>query len=78
MPKLRVSDKELLDREFRGARKLQMERHDIDKPTLAEYLNITERTLRYKWDNPDMFTCRELRQLFKVLKFDANQKSSVM
>ena len=79
MPKLKISEQEQKDRAFVGLLKLKMELEGYSRQQdLAERLNINRSTLSCKINNPDTFTRRELRRLFQVLKFTAEEKARVI
>ena len=78
MPKLKETDREKRDKLFRGLCLKNMEIHGVKKPDLAEWLNITPRAFRYKFNEPDRFTRKELSAIFCILRFSAEEKSLVI
>jgi hypothetical protein len=47
--------------------------HGYTKPNLAVLLSMSTASLYNKLNNPNMFTLKELRRLFEVLKFSQDE-----
>lgn len=79
MPRLKERPEVTQDKQFCGkvAEKMILYGYDT-KEDLAERLGINRKTLRYKLADPDKFNRKELRQLFRILKFSAEEKGMVM
>lgn len=79
MPRLRDSPEAMQDKLFAGiVAKNRIICGFKDDIQLAMALCINIRTFRYKMHDPDRFSRKELRQLFRLLKFSEEEKSQVM
>lgn len=79
MPKLRESDTSKKDTLFKGVVAKNMVycgyQHNNE---LAPAMHMHERTLNYKLNDPDKFTFKELKLLFKILKFTDEDKQNII
>lgn len=79
MPRLKESESAAKDRLLRALIAKNMAMKGIEyKKDLAKYLNMSDRTVREKIRHPDQFTRLELRMLFSILNFTAEEKEAVM
>ena len=77
MPKLPISDLELKDRTLRGSIKNAQEIQGITVSKLSKSTGIPESTLYAKIRDPSCFTIRELRLVFKVLRYPVEEKERI-
>lgn len=75
MPRLTVSKDEEMNRTLRGSIKYAQECQGMDVCKLSKLTGIPKSTLYRKIRNPDCFTVRELRTVFKVLKYGEEDKA---
>ncbi|WP_130861465.1 helix-turn-helix domain-containing protein [Bacilliculturomica massiliensis] len=79
MPKLKERQDEKQDRLFAAFLAKNMALRQISsQDEIAKMLGINRSTLNYKLKNPDRFTRKELRSLFKMLGFTDEEKSQVV
>ena len=79
MPKLVRTERQQKDLNFRAYVEKNMVLQGIDtKPELAKRMGICHSTLYRKLQQPDYFTTKELRSLFKVLHFSNEEKAEVL
>ena len=74
MPRLSVSKDEEMNRALRGSIKYAQEVKGMDGLKLSKLTGIPKSTLYHKLKNPDRFTVRELRMVFKVLGYREDDK----
>lgn len=77
MPKMLVNKTEEKNRILRGSIKNAKEIQGMNVPMLAKQTRIPESTLYAKIREPDTFTIRELRLVWKALKYTDVEKERV-
>ena len=79
MPKIKDSDDIRKEKMFKGLVAKNMAfcgyRHNNE---LAPAMHMHERTLNYKLNDPNKFTFKELKLLFKTLKFTEEDKHQII
>lgn len=77
MPKLKINESELRCRTLRGCIKNAQEIQGINTIKTAELTGIPVSTLYARLKNPDDFSLRELRDVFRVLKIPEKEKERI-
>jgi hypothetical protein len=79
VPRLRDSDELKQDKLFKAlvAKNMTLSGYSFNNE-LAPKMHMHERTFNYKIQEPDRFTRKELRLLFRILKFSNEEKSQVI
>lgn len=78
MPKLKESEDEKTDKLFKGivAKNMVLCGYHTNKD-LAPKMYMHINTLNYKMNDPDRFDRKELKRLFRLLKFSEEEKAQV-
>jgi len=77
LPRLKVNESELRCRKLRGCIKNAQEIQGINTVKTAELTGIPVSTLYARLKNPDDFSVRELRDVFRVLKIPEKEKERI-
>lgn len=77
MPRIAVSEDEMKDRILRGSIKNAKELQGIEISKLSKLTGIPESTLYAKIRAPSCFTVRELRLVFKALRYPTEEKERI-
>lgn len=78
MPRLKVSDTEMKNREAKAILTGAMELRGLDKQMLAVKTHIKQPTLYKRFREPDTFLRKELMAICKVLSLSDEEKAKLL
>lgn len=77
MPRLAVSKEEEMNRVIRGSIKGSIELQGMNVAKLSKLTGVPAPTLYQKIREPERFTVRELRAIFRVLRYSEEDKERI-
>lgn len=78
MPRIPPSESEMRNRILVGSMENRMRIMGYGKRDVASKVGMPENTFYYRLRNPETFNVKELRKVFKILKYPAEEAEQIL